>query len=215
MKFGAEVLYTKLLSKYFKNLAQWQGCKWISNRSFHFPLQIWLKFGIELHLMTLSINSMQTAEVKALIYFREKTNSCPYKLYTIQDPCVNRKYSTCGHFLVPLLCILLLFCQFLIQMGKYNNEFIWSLLQIIWGVLLIWLFRLSHSFKLFWFLFYHFTYGCMFCRLLFNFVSYVFLLLCLCILIVMYVLFCVLFSSCQLTLFGYPDWGFSVLFPQL
>jgi len=40
-------------------------------------------------------------------------------------------------------------------------------------------------------------------KLLFNFVSYVFLLLC---------MFC---SSCQLALFGYPYWGFSVLFPQL
>jgi hypothetical protein len=35
----------------------------------------------------------------------------------------------------------------------------------------------------------------------FNFVSFVFLLLCLCILIVRYVLF----TSCQLALFGYPD----------
>jgi hypothetical protein len=40
--------------------------------------------------------------------------------------------------------------------------------------------------------FYHCVYGCMFCILLFNSVSYVFLLLCLCILIVMYVLFCIL-----------------------
>ena len=38
-------------------------------------------------------------------------------------------------------------------------------------------------------LFYRFVYGCMFCILLFNVVSYVFLLLCLCILIDMYALF--------------------------
>jgi hypothetical protein len=48
------------------------------------------------------------------------------------------------------------------------------------------------------------------CKLLFNFVSYVFLLLCLCTLVcsVLYILF----SLWQLALFGYPDWGFSVLF---
>jgi len=51
--------------------------------------------------------------------------------------------------------------------------------------------------------FYHCVNGCMFCTLLFNFVSNVFLLLRLCILIVMYVY--ILFSSCQLALFGYPN----------
>jgi hypothetical protein len=40
-------------------------------------------------------------------------------------------------------------------------------------------------------LFYLCPYGCTFCILLFNSVSYVFLLLCSCILIVMYVLFCI------------------------
>jgi hypothetical protein len=54
----------------------------------------------------------------------------------------------------------------------------------------------------FGYILYHLRYGCMFCILLFNCVNYVFLLLCLCILIVMYVpfrvfcfivLFCVLF----------------------
>jgi len=44
------------------------------------------------------------------------------------------------------------------------------------------------------------------CMLLFNFVSYVLLLLCLRILIVMYVLLCIFcFSLCQLPLSGYPD----------
>jgi len=44
---------------------------------------------------------------------------------------------------------------------------------------------------------------------LFNNVIYAFLL-CLCIFIV-----CLGISSCQLAIFGYPDWGFSLLFPQL
>ena len=59
-------------------------------------------------------------------------------------------------------------------------------------------------------------YGCVFCMLLFNSVTYVFLLLCLCILFVMCVLFCIFrfhranrHSSATLT------WGFSVLLPRL
>ena len=59
-------------------------------------------------------------------------------------------------------------------------------------------FILSHSFVS---IFYHFIYGCMFCVFLFNFVNYVFLLLCLYILIVTYVpfwAFCFILSFCVL-----------------
>ena len=41
-----------------------------------------------------------------------------------------------------------------------------------------------------------YIYGCMFCVLLFDFVNYEFLLLCVCILIVAYVLFCILCFHC-------------------
>jgi len=64
--------------------------------------------------------------------------------------------------------------------------------------------------------FYHCIYGFMSCIILLNFVSYVFLRLDLCILMVMYVLFCIFcfhrtnwHSSATLTE------GFSVLFPHL
>ena len=45
------------------------------------------------------------------------------------------------------------------------------------------------------FLFYCVVYGCMFCILLFNSVSYIFLLLCVCILIDKYALLCIIFAN--------------------
>ena len=60
---------------------------------------------------------------------------------------------------------------------------------------------------------------CMWLCVLYAFVSFCNL----CIFIVMFIysyfyvcsVLCILFSSCQLALFGYPDRGLSVFFPQL
>jgi len=47
-------------------------------------------------------------------------------------------------------------------------------IQIIWSLLLIWLFGVSYYFIYFWFYFVSFyIYGCMFCMLLFNFVTFI------------------------------------------
>jgi hypothetical protein len=79
-------------------------------------------------------------------------------------------------------------------------------------LLLLWLFRLPHSFTFFWFLsFYHYIYSCEFCILLYNSVSNVFLLLCLCI-IVMYALFCTFCIHCASCYSSATLTGFSVLF---
>ena len=64
----------------------------------------------------------------------------------------------------------------------------------------------SSAVRLVPFFFYHCTCGCMFCMLLFNFVSYV------CFIVMFMYSYCyvcsvlyILFSLCQLALFGYPD----------
>ena len=62
-------------------------------------------------------------------------------------------------------------------------------------------------------LFHRFVYGCMFCILLFNSVSHVFLLLCLCILIDKYALFRILFANWHSP--ATLTEVLSVLFPQL
>jgi len=74
-----------------------------------------------------------------------------------------------------------------------------EVIQIVWSLLLIWLFRLSHSFIFFCFDFVSLYVWFMFCMLLFHFVNYVFLLLC--IFIVIYVpfwLFCFIVLFCLL-----------------
>jgi len=65
---------------------------------------------------------------------------------------------------------------------------------------------------LFCFYFYHRKYGCMFCMLLFDFVNYVFLLLRLCILIFMYVLFCIFCFLFSIFCFQFCTFCFSSIY---
>ena len=98
------------------------------------------------------------------------------------------------------------FYKFYISGELTNNLAVWYLvnLRLVWktiffkwwvsyeiGEILNW--QKIWKMQTWFYLYYHCVYGCLLCIVLSNSVSYVFLLLCLSILIVMYVLFCIFY----------------------
>ena len=183
------------------------GRQWFGARQRGTACTVWRKL-LDSVLRTWRWAKVCTKQVELILEINKDCYCCislvsilPYLIVMFMHFFVMFKYSYCYVYVFLLLCLCILFVMF---MYSYCYVYVFFLLCLCILIVMI-MYSYCHVLCIFIVMFMY-----SYCHVL-------------CIFIVMFMYsYCyicsvlyILFSSYQLALFGYPDWGFSVLFPQL